>query len=62
MLIHGKYSYPDGWGLNKVMKYLDLRLLAEAAEAEGVDFRILYLQRPAKDILVANTIHRNFQE
>lgn len=62
MIIHGKYSYPDGLGLNKVMMYLDLRLLAEAAEAEGVDFRVLYLRRPAKEILVADTIHRRFQE
>lgn len=62
MFVHGKYSYPDGFGLDKVLKYLDLRLLAEAAEAEGVDFRVLYLQRPAEDILVADTVHRRFQE
>lgn len=62
MFVHGKYSYPDGFGMDKVMKYLDLRLLAEAAEAEGVDFRVLYLQRPVKDILVADTVHRRFQE
>lgn len=62
MIVHGKYSYPDGHGPNKAMKYLDLRLLAEAAEAEGVDFRILYLRRAAKDILVADTMHRRFQD
>ncbi|CAN0377864.1 unnamed protein product, partial [Scytosiphon promiscuus] len=45
MIVHGKYSYPDGHGPDKAMKYVDLRLLAEAAEAEGVDFRVLYLRR-----------------
>ena len=55
-----KYSYPVGVGANKALKYLDLRLLAEVAEAEGVDFRVVYLQRPAKDMLVANTVHRKF--
>lgn len=62
MIIHGLYSYPDGMGVHKALMYLDLRLLAEVAEAEGVDFRVVYLQRPAKDILVANTIHRGFQK
>lgn len=61
-LMHGKYSYPDGFGPNKVLKYLDLRILAEVAEEEGVDFRVLYLRRSAKDMLIANTIHRGFQE
>lgn len=62
VIVHAKYSYPDGHGPDKAMRYLDLRLLAEAAEAEGVDFRVLYLQRSAKDIVVANTMHRRFQE
>lgn len=46
----------------KVFKYLDLRMLAEAAEAEGVDFRVLYLRRPARDIVLADTVHRKFQK
>lgn len=61
-LLHGRYSYPDGWGPKKVMKYLDLRMLAEVAEEEGVDFRILYLRRSVNDMIIANTIHRNFQK
>lgn len=46
----------------KVFGYLDLELLAEVAEAEGVDFRVLYLRRPARDIVVADTIHRDFHK
>ena len=61
-LLHGRYSYPDGWGPKKVMKYLDLRMLAEVAEEEGVDFRVLYLRRSVHDMIIANTVHRNFQK
>lgn len=42
--------------------YFDLRLMAEVAEAEGVDFRVVYLRRPVKDVILANTVHRRFQE
>jgi len=45
-----------------VFQYMDLRLLAQTAEAEGVDFRVLYLRRPARDIILANTVHRDFQK
>lgn len=62
VILHGKYSYPDGLGVNKVMMYLDLRVLAEVAEAEGVDFRVVYLRRPINGILLADTVHRHFQE
>lgn len=62
IVIRGKYSYPHGSGQKKLMKYIDLRLLAEVAEKEGVDFRVLYLRRSVKDILVADTVHRHFQE
>lgn len=62
MLMHGWYSYPDGIGKEKALMYLDLRVLAEVAEAEGVDFRVVYLRRPAKDMLLANTVHRRFQK
>ena len=34
--------------------------LATAAEAAGVDLRILLLQRPAKDILISTTVKRHF--
>ena len=59
---HHLHSYPSGIGPNKALKYLDLRLLAEVAEEEGVDLRVLYLRRHAKDLIIANTIHRDFQE
>ncbi|CAM9578416.1 unnamed protein product, partial [Hapterophycus canaliculatus] len=55
------HSVPSGIGSQKVMEYADPRLMAEAAEAEGVDFRVLYLKRSAKEILMANTVHREFQ-
>lgn len=58
----GGLSYPNEHGPLKVFGYVDMRLMAEAAEAEGVDFRVLYLRRSAKDLVIANTIHRSFQE
>lgn len=51
-------SYPLNAGPLKVMQYLDMRRMAETAEGEGVDFRVLYLRRPAKDMVIANTVHR----
>ena len=63
--MHGKrskFSYPRGIGPNKALMYFDLRMLAEVAEAEGVDLRVLYLRRPVKGILIANTVHRHFQK
>ena len=62
VIMHGKYSYPMGTGSDKVMKYIDLPLLAKVAEEEGVDFRILYLRRSVKDILIADTVHRQLQK
>ncbi|CAN0314861.1 unnamed protein product, partial [Scytosiphon promiscuus] len=53
-------SYPYLGGSNKVFQYTDLRMLAEAAENEGVDLRILYLKRSANELVIANTIHRDF--
>ena len=58
---HRLHSYPSGTGPNKALRYLDLRLLAEVAEEERVDLRVLYLRRPVKDLIIANTIHRRFQ-
>lgn len=58
---HRFHSYPSAAGPNKAMGYLDLRLLAEVAEEEGVDLRVLYLRRSAKDLIIANTVHRRFQ-
>ena len=61
--MHGRQrlnSYPMGTGPNKALKYFDLRMLAEVAEAEGVDLRVLYLRRPVKQLVIANTVHRRF--
>lgn len=58
----GALSYPSNNGPQKVFGYVDMRLMAETAEAEGVDFRVLYLRRSAKDLVIANTVHRTFQE
>lgn len=57
----GGLSYPNDNGPRKVFNYIDTRLMAEVAEAEGVDFRVLYLRRSAKDLIIANTVHREFQ-
>eukprot|EP00904_Undaria_pinnatifida_P011652 jgi/Undpi1/7617/HiC_scaffold_23.g10090.m1 len=59
-LFKKKNSYPDGHPPKKVLKYVDLRMLAEVAEAEGVDLRVLYLQRPVKELIIADTVHRHF--
>lgn len=58
---HRYHSYPGGHGPNKTLRYFDLRLLAEVAEKERVDLRIVYLRRPVKDIIMANTVRRDFQ-
>lgn len=57
-----EYSYPNGHGPNKALAFADLQLLAELAEEEGVDFRILYLQRSAKDLLLSDISHRHFHK
>ncbi|CAM9699176.1 unnamed protein product [Ectocarpus fasciculatus] len=57
----GGISYPCGNGPQKVQQYVDLRLMVEAAEAEGVDIRVLYMKRSAKELLLADTVHRGFQ-
>lgn len=61
-LLGGGTSFPCAHGPQKVMQYADPRLMAEAAEAGEVDFRILYLKRSARDLLIADTLHRDFPE
>lgn len=61
-VLHNSWSYPTYPGKNKVMQYIDLQRIADMAEESGVDMRVLYLRRSAQDILVANTVHRDFQE
>lgn len=68
-IMHGKrcrgkgemLSYPNLTGRGKVLQYMDLRQLAEVADAEGVDFRVVYLQRSAKSVILSTTVHRHFQ-
>ena len=55
-------SYPTRNGSGKVMQYDDLRKMADAAELEGLDMRVVYLKRSAQDIIIANTVHRLFQK
>lgn len=59
--LQGMSSYPRHSGPNKAFQYLDFRLLAEVAEAEGVDLRLIYLKRSMKDMLISTTVHRHFQ-
>lgn len=60
--VHNSWSYPTDNGPHKVMQYLDMKRMADVAEDCGVDLRVLYLRRSAKDLLVANTVHRKFQK
>lgn len=53
-------SYPCTGPPGKDFKYPDLQILAEIAEEEGVDFRVLYLQRSALELLISTTRHRSF--
>ena len=55
-------SYPQNPGPGKVMQYTDLRRIAEAADSEGIDLRVVYLKRSARGLISANTNHRHFQE
>lgn len=59
---YGEMSFPDGHGPNKALKYPDIQKVAQLAEEEGVDLRIVYLQRSAKSVLVSSTVHRDFQQ
>lgn len=61
VFMHSRNSYPNGDGPNKALKYVDLRVLAEVAEEEGVDLRVLYLRRRAKEMIISNTVHQNLQ-
>lgn len=58
----GQISFPNLHGPDKALSYADLQLLARVAEEEGIDFRVLYLHRPAGDLLLSDTTHRRFHE
>jgi len=55
----GMMSYPNFGEPLKIFKTPDVRLLAELAEDEGVDFRVLFLHRSAAEMLKSTT-GRNF--
>lgn len=55
-------SFPTYHGPDKALSYPDVQLLARVAEEEGIDFRVLYLHRSARDLLISDTIHRRFHE
>lgn len=57
----GEISYPNAHGPEKSLQYPDLQMLAEVAEDEGVDLRIIYLQRSAKALMISNIIHRHLE-
>lgn len=56
----GEMSFPNYGGEDKPLQYVDLRRLAEEAERAGVDLRLIYLSRPASEILISTTEHRHF--
>lgn len=56
----GMMSYPNYGGQDKDLQYVDLPLLVSAAEAEGVDLRLIYLSRSAMDVVTSTTRHRDF--
>lgn len=51
----GMQSFPNYHGRNKALQYPDVRMLAEVAEAEGVDLRVIFLKRDAEQILGSGT-------
>lgn len=56
----GEMSYPNWDGNDKPLQYVDLRILAEEAEGAGIDLRVIYLSRPAEEIMISTTEHRDF--
>lgn len=60
--LNGQMSFPNGNGPDKTLKYADIQNMAQVAEEEGVDLRILYLQRSIEPMLISATIHRRFQQ
>lgn len=56
----GMMSYPNYAGADKALQYVDLRLMAAAAEEEGVDLRFIYLTRSARDLIVSSTAHHDY--
>lgn len=53
-------SFPSFGGPDKPLQYVDLKILAREAERVGIDLRLIYLGRSARDILISTTQHRHF--
>eukprot|EP00040_Diaphanoeca_grandis_P042782 m.265957 g.265957 ORF g.265957 m.265957 type:complete len:386 (+) comp64630_c0_seq1:362-1519(+) len=53
-------SYPNCAGKCKHWQFTDVRLMAEIFEESGFDFRVVVLDRSAINIMIANTVHRQF--
>ena len=60
--VHHTRSFPALSGPNKALQYVDLPRMAEMAEVSGVDMRVLYLRRSAREMIIANTVHRYFHK
>lgn len=56
----GMMSYPNFNGDDKVLQYVDFKVVAEEAERARIDLRIIYLSRSAKDILISDTWHNHY--
>lgn len=56
----GMMSYPNFAGKFRAFQHVDVHEIASLAESAGIDFRVLVLSRPAKEILVSTTEHRHF--
>lgn len=56
----GMISYPNFSGEFRGFQHVDVHEIASLAEKAGIDFRVLVLSRPAKEILVSTTEHRHF--
>lgn len=55
-------SFPRYSGPDKALQYIDLKRIAQDAESAGIDLRVVYLKRSVHGMIVANTVHRDFQE
>lgn len=56
----GMMSYPNFGGPDKPLQYVDIFMLAQLAEQAELDFRVVYMQRNALDVMVSTTVKRNF--
>jgi hypothetical protein len=57
----GLDSYPSMAGEDKALQHPDIVALAKLCERAGADLRMFVLTRSAKDLFVADTVHRHFE-